>query len=417
MSPDIDWRVGDGAERETITSSTPARRSRRRWLVVIVVIFGVGLGIAYRSIPDPAPPPIPTPTLSPTPPRRPIPAKLFDTIDREAQALAAGDSEAYRETRTQATSDVLELQRQSFVAWGRPPGDRPLYTLVDFNLLTATSAWVDVRQFREGRYFRETRFYYYEGERWLHGSTNRSLWSDQKESLQTSHFDVTYAVEDRDILSPTLQQLEEDYQALCRDLGCAAVGRELTFTVKVKPDEVSYLYPAGSGNIGIQLASPRVTGFFESGRAYTWENNFIHGLLAEEIGKRVLSLQLDGATAYEQPGSGLLWTGISWALNRLDPLPVEWQEALTDLQRKPLLSLGTLWEIGEIDEPGLAMAQLYYLLRFIEQEHGAAAVTRLLVAINSAKSLSEATENGLGVPFAEFDQKWQAWAKANIPGQ
>src|SRR5512138_2367953 len=120
MSPDIDWRVGEGAERETITSSTPARRSRYWMLIVIVVIFGVGLGIAYRSIPDQVPPPTPTPTLSPTPPRRPIPAKLFDTIDREAQALAAGDSETYRKTRTQATSHLPEFQLQNFVAWGRP---------------------------------------------------------------------------------------------------------------------------------------------------------------------------------------------------------------------------------------------------------------------------------------------------------
>ncbi|CAG0928894.1 hypothetical protein TFLX_01134 [Thermoflexales bacterium] len=419
MSPDIDWHVGEGAERETITNASPLRRSRRRWIaLLLVVILGVGLGTLYRSLPEPAPQPTPLPSATPhlMPSRPAIPAKLFETIDREAQALADGDFDAYLDTQASSTQNRLEVQRQNFVAWGWPQGDRPLYTLVDFNLLTVTSAWVDIRQFREGRYFRETRFYYCEGERWLHGSTNRSLWSGQEGSLQTSHFDVTYAIEDRDVLSPTLRQLEEDYQALCRDLGCTVNGQELTFTLKVKPVEGYYLhsYPVGTGNVEIRLNSLRAAGFFESGRAYTWKSGVApHWALAEELGQRVYGLRFEGATGYEQAGSGLLWAAICWAIDRVDPLPADLFGTLNDLQQRPLLSLETLWEIGEVYEPGLALTQLYHLLRFIEQEYGASAVTRLLGAIDSAKSMSEAIETGLGVSFAEFDQKWQAWVKQN----
>jgi hypothetical protein len=73
-----------------------------------------------------------------------------------------------------------------------------------------------------------------------------------------------------------------------------------------------------------------------------------------------------------------------------------------------------LWEIAKLDEPGLALAQLYQLVRFIEQEYGAPAVTQLLGTIDSTKSLAEAIEAGLHVPFAEFDQNWQAWVKTNL---
>jgi hypothetical protein len=386
--PDIHWHVGEGAERETIANSAPARRSRRWLVVLLVVIFGVGLGVVYRTIPEPTPRPTPAPSPTPRPaPTRPaVPAKLYASIDREAQALADGDFEAYLTTHMPFVPGEVERQRQSFTAWGRPKDDRSLYAIIDFDLRTEEHAWADIRQFREGRYFRETRFYYHEGERWLRSSNpDIFLWGNLEESVQTPHFDVTYAVEDRDVISPTLRQLEEDYQALCRDLGCMALGRELTFTLKMNATNGPYAFPVGVGNRGLRLPSPRVTGFFESGRAYTWKSNFMpHWVLALEIGKRVHGLRFDGATDYDQPGSGLLWAVIFWAIDRIDPLPAEFQRLLGDLKQKPLLSLETLWEIGEIDEPGLALAQLYHLVHFIEQEYGASAVTHLLGAIASA---------------------------------
>jgi len=305
-----------------------------------------------------------------------------------------------------------EARRQNFTAWGRPGDDRALYGIVDFELRT-DSAWADIRQFREGRYFRETRFYFRKSDRWLRlTGPDIFQWSGPKERVQTPHFAVTYAIEDRDVISATLRQLEEDYQALCRDLGCASLEHELTFTLKMSAGEGPYAYPAGAGNSEIRLPSPRVTGFFESGRVYGWGNNITHWVLALEIGRRVYGLRFDGATDYDQPGSGLLWAVIFWAIDRIDPLPAEFQRLLGDLKQKPLLSLETLWKIGEIDEPGLALAQLYHLVHFIEQEYGASAVTHLLGSIDSAKSLADAIENGLDVPFAEFDQKWQAWINA-----
>jgi hypothetical protein len=409
MSPDIHWHISDEAEPVTMATAAPARRALRGWLaIVIVVVLGVGLGVAYHSIPEPAP----RPTLIPSPTRPVIPAALYQTIDREAQALADGDFEAYRETWTQAALDLMEEPQQHFMAWGRPKNDRPLYTLVDFDLLTAASAWVDIRQFREGRYFRETRFYYQRGDRWLHGSSDHSLWSGQEEILQTLHFDVTYAVEDRDVISPTLRQLEEDYQALCHDLGCVSSEHALTLTLKLKGTEVSYTYPANPAE-EIHLPSPRVMGFFESGRAYSWNDRYASyaysALLQATIGRG------HGTLDFDRPGDGLLWTAGIWALNRIDPFPAETLDMLELRQQQPLLSLETLWEIGGANESGPALIQLYQVVRFIEQEYGAAAVTHLLEAIDSAQSMPEVIEDGLGVPFEEFDQKWQVWI--NTPPQ
>jgi hypothetical protein len=409
MSPDVQWQVGEDQERETIARSTVSRRSRRSWIaILIVVILGAGLGVIYRSLPE-APALTPTPTPSPTPVYAPtpltIPAALYQTIDREAQALADGDFDTYR--RTQALGQAAG-QPDNFEAWGRPRNGDPLYEIVEFNLLSESQAWADIRQFREGRYFRETRFYYYTGGQWRHGTPNITLWSGQTERLQTPHFDVTYALRDRGVLSPTLNQLEADYQSLCHNLGCAALPHELTLTVRFTSVEFPDYYPS---NV-LRLPSPRIIGYYESGRVYSWNHNPVHWILAQAI-----VAQVYGDGKYDRPGGGLLWAGSVWAIEHLDPLPEDLWQQLGDLSQKPLLSLTTLWEVGRLSEPGPALIQLVQLLRFIEHQYGAAAVTQLLGAIGSATSMSTAVETGLGVPFAEFDQQWQAWAKQNIARQ
>lgn len=229
MSPDLHWHIGEDQEREAIHAPTP-RRSRRSWIVIVlVVILGVGLGMAYRSIPEPAPRPTPTPP-PPTPTRPAVPAKLYATIDREAQALADGDVETYLALHVSAGASWIEEQRNRFHAWGRPIGDSPLYTILDFNLRTPTKAWVDIRQFRSDAWFRETRFYQWENDRWLRSVADKFFWSGQTETLDTPHFHAIYALEDRDLVRPVINQLEEAYPQVCRDLGCVEAAAEFTYT-------------------------------------------------------------------------------------------------------------------------------------------------------------------------------------------
>src|SRR5512134_2112130 len=136
--PDIHWHVGEDKDQETIAHASSPRRSRRSWIVVlIVVVLGVGLGAMYRSIPEP--PPRPTPLPSPTRPA--VPAKLYASIDREAQALADGDVETVIALHEPQDAQMTERQRRNLKAWGRPTGDRSLYEIIDFNLRSQTKAW------------------------------------------------------------------------------------------------------------------------------------------------------------------------------------------------------------------------------------------------------------------------------------
>src|SRR5512147_2588306 len=100
--PDMQWHIDEDAEEETSVTVTEPRRSLRWLAILLAVILGVGLGIMYRSVPEPAPRPTAAP--QPTPTRLAIPAKLFETIDREAQALADGDLATYLEVQPSSSS-------------------------------------------------------------------------------------------------------------------------------------------------------------------------------------------------------------------------------------------------------------------------------------------------------------------------
>src|SRR5512139_3472080 len=89
MSPDIEWRVGEEADEETIVQITTRKRSRwRKPIALTAAALGIGLGALYVSIPEP-----PRPFATPTPIATPLPLAppLEQTIDRETRALSNGD--------------------------------------------------------------------------------------------------------------------------------------------------------------------------------------------------------------------------------------------------------------------------------------------------------------------------------------
>ena len=54
---------------------------------------------------------------------------------------------------------------------------------------------------------------------------------------------------------------------------------------------------------------------------------------------------------------------------------------------------------GEIDS----------LIAFVEDTRGPAGVIEFLNALGPARSLDQAIESALNVPYAEFEQQWQRW--------
>ena len=72
-----------------------------------------------------------------------------------------------------------------------------------------------------------------------------------------------------------------------------------------------------------------------------------------------------------------------------------------------------LWDATQINDK-TTYAQAYAVTHFIEQEYGAPVIPKILKSIRTVQSFSDVIETALGVPFAEFDQKWKAWVKTDL---
>jgi hypothetical protein len=139
MSPDLEWRVDDPAGEQTIVK-TPAPRSPRwrSWAIGLVVMLGIGFGVIYRSIPEPDPPalpPTPSPTIVLTPTPTAMPAALYNTIVREAQALADGDRATFDQVLDIQDFNQYQTLVGKFEAWGKPT-DAAFYSILDYRVVS-----------------------------------------------------------------------------------------------------------------------------------------------------------------------------------------------------------------------------------------------------------------------------------------
>jgi hypothetical protein len=182
MSPDIEWHLGEEAERETVTRPTHLAPSRRRWAVIMAIGLGAGLGLLYRSIPEP--PPKPTapsttpwialesfPLPSPTAIVAPAPEALEAAIRRDAVLLAT-----LRGADEVTFDPSLGLMPQAYADWyatlltarGRwvAPASQPLYTVLEAGTLSSGVVWVTVGQSYDGDVYRQTRFYRWQDDGW-----------------------------------------------------------------------------------------------------------------------------------------------------------------------------------------------------------------------------------------------------------
>ena len=422
--PDIQWHVGEDDERETIATPTSARRSRRSWImIVIVVILGAGLGLAYRTIPEPAPRLTPTPpsTSQPTPPAsapQSIPAELYAAINGEAQALADGDAATYLAWQSPREEIAnLEQQLQYFVGWGRPV-DHPLFEIIDYDLLTPTRAWAEVRQYTNKGWFRETRFYRRKNDRWLRSEADPTFWSGETETLDTPHFHAIYAVEDRELVQPSVRALEDIYPQLCRDLGCADAAATLTFTLTLNGTSANELQ-IWSDARQLNFPSPRLTGVFEDSPL---DNNLIWPITVAAVQR----VYYAAASQWNGDADGHIMFNaiIDWALQRMPDGPRRMGVFTAVLKPPDLVPLSQLWGKAYVidqnnqmkmrSDSNVVYAQSALVAAFIEEEYGASAMPKLLKALDTAHSFADMIENGLGISLATFDQKWHSWIRTNL---
>lgn len=425
MSPDLEWRIGEETEQDSDANTSTPRRSRHSW-IAIVVIFGLGMGMVYYTLPGSTqgslPNPWPTPTLRltqpPTPTPPPMPAELYAVIDHEAHALAAGDTATLTALHASQDSSITEWERTYAQAWGKPRDNQPLYTIINYNVNAAT-AWADIRQFRQGRWFRQTRFYNQSDDSWQRSNAAAAFWSGQTATLDTPHFHLSYSSEDQEFAQLWGDQLEFFLSSLCADFGCADAPPTYTFratatgfggfTTLTTGPSISY------DRRTIYTPSPRIAGQYEDFP------------LPEDLGLNlvyVLALATAHRTTYDQPMSyhghdPLLWALSWWAASRAvgrSPanLPHPWVPQFNAAQAQSPLTLDLLWSSSGDNETPPVYGLAYQTVLFIEQEYGASALAHFLKGMRNALSFSDIVENGLGVPYAEFEQKWQAWLKRDV---
>ena len=435
MRPELEWQFGEDNEQPTIKTPPGLLRHWHPLVVVLMVMLGLGLGVLYISVPEPPPRPAPAPALLrptplPTPPAIDQSIRfnlLEDTIRREVQALADGDIKTYMSLQDAADGAWYETQHQTFEPWGRPSGnDLPygaLYFAFDLerDQFAQGQAWLDIRQYRDGAYFRETRFYRWQDNRWVHTHPLLDFWNGAQDDVVTPRFHLQIPLAD-DVFAPLLvSRFERAYAALCSDLLCPAevLSPTKTITVLVSPAlERSSSSIDFADDITLQIPSPRTIGLFDPGDALNPRDP-----LTRLVYQRLLDVllpQLAGGQSrwLSNQNGGLFLEAIAqWELGRRLGVYDTTTSISQDLLAGRKLTLPKyLWDWPIRDGRRLAspQAQANSVIAYIDQAFGADAVLKLLRALGSAGSLSQAIEGSLPVDYNSYERQWQKWINQKL---
>ena len=264
MSPDIEWHVGEDAEQETIARVTTHKPSRwRKPIVLAMAALGIGLGALYVSIPEP-----PRPIAPPTPIATPLPPapSLEQIIDREARALANGDMQTFSGLLDPDDYRWRQDQISSFRPWGAPPSNAEFYRILASDRPDAQHAWADVIQARDGKFFRETRFYRLRDGDWVRTQpvSDPAWWGDET-LIATRYFRLTYTAADEEPARLLAGYLARQSRETCRIFGCNFDEQPPLVNFILQPGELDLSRQRGlrSGSTAtVTLPSPRLAGYY-----------------------------------------------------------------------------------------------------------------------------------------------------------
>jgi Tol biopolymer transport system component len=342
---------------------------------------------------------------------------LHETIDREARALADGDFKAFSSLQDQSDGLWFQTQIRAFQAWGRPSTNvDSLYMVLESGTLSFNQAWADVRQFRNGQYFRETRFYHQVNGQWLRTQPDLSFWSGQQQSLQTQHFDVSYPSEDNAFIQMVAQRFEAAYDRVCADLDCPGDFAPIRLAISPSAEHPDWSDP----DHAIVLPSPRVIGMFDTDDETARRlNDPVTGAAYDSLISRLIQTTLGGITWMSSDptlgGNFFVSAIFYWEYNRVSSHPdasrlLPPPELITNTQ---LVQLESLWDMQSTPSNPEQVASSVIL--FIEQKFGAPSVGRFLRAIAPARSFKQAIEASLGIDEAQFEQQWKDWLRQLPP--
>lgn len=459
MSPDIEWQVGEEAERETIARTTSARRSTRsRWAVIGAIGLGVALALLYRSIPEPTPraiDPLPAPAVI-TSPLSPVPTvdSLAAAVERDALRLASSAGETKHlftfEDAADPYADWYATLQDAFGRWGAPP-TRAVYTIVASGTLSSGTAWVTVRQFRHGGSYWQTRFYRLDHGGWVWTLPDRSFWSGKRAVVSAGDagtigpIAIGHPIEDAPIIGAVFDRFTRAYHDLCEALNCPPPSNRaqlwtpgLTLSLTIKPMFMQPVVQELNGTLYIDLPSPNVVGAYEqngalgdpylsmaydtlidpvvrlaSGDYARWDTNDGGRLFlqASAIWLRArLPNNLYLLDAFFQRES--LWPSLAYLTNGQ---PVSRRaDYVNQLRGTSLIPLTDVWTWPKegtfqaaVDRQALQEAKA--MIIFIEEKYGRAGVIRFLNSLGTARSLETAIKTALAISYTEFDRQWNQW--------
>ncbi len=419
MCPEFEWQIGsDESQRTEVKTPTPRRPSHRQKIFVALAVFlGVGLGVLFVSIPEllkrPEPTPLPTPT---TPPRTLTP--LEATIDREVQALATFDLKTF--VAIQDPDDPWWHQQRFQNGYWEQPKFGPLYTIVDSGTLALNRAWVDVVQYRNGQYFRETRFYRLRDNQWVRTHPFADFWSGEEQTIRTEHFDLVFRAPDTPLVKMVADQFEQIYARTCVNLDCprdraGSLPRLAIMTLIFRPEAG---FDIDWDSKTFVLPSPRVQGlyFLDLSSNLLGNNVSLLGTAYSLVPQFVAQMIAGGDERWSKSQKGSLFVRIiggqetSRILADTDVSDAVVFSYLRDITE--VVPLETLWDITwsyTSTLPNGMVAEAWTVIRFIEKEYGSDEVVKFLHAIGPATSISQAVEAGLSIQYADFEQRWRDW--------
>ena len=357
-----------------------------------------------------------------------MPAALYKTIAREAQALADGDRAAFDQIVDIQNYNHYQALLDNLEAWGQPT-DAALYSILDFRLTATDKAWVEVKQFRVDRFVQEIRFYHLRNGEWRRTDFDPSFWSGRTETSETPHFRFTYFIEDYELIEPLASLLEGDYEQICTDFDCplapmacveglgkqwcSSFPREVEFRLSLNaPIEQEQFHIAENGDLIFTLPSLRQLDQLSFIDRQSDLRNPIAWLHIMRLAYGRVDLQ--GPPPH---GRALVIAAFFREYDRLRQRtgsePLEMPEEFKNLDTANLPSLDSMWSEVDTADADQMYAVAYAVIEYVEQEFGWPAVVKLLKAIGPSKSFADAIETSTGISYVAFEEHWRAWVTVN----
>jgi hypothetical protein len=436
----VEWQIGDGVDEELVVK-TPARaRQWRNDLIALMIMLGGSLGLMYRSIQEPPARPIPTPwAVVHSPPLITDATLIYShtlslqkTIGLEANALADGDLSAFLLIQDRQAIDRLQAVQPSFEPWGHPSQTDAQFGQLYFSIQTFSPvpprdrATADIRQYRNGVYFRETRFYRLENDAWLHTRPDLSFWSGQTAFTRTPHFDLTFPIEDEALIDQVAGRFEAAYLKLCSALNCPLDFRGAALHLVVSP-QTDRVTSYGGLPVTFILPSPRVIGLIDQRidldpakidplDAYTlaaYDGLVIPAAMIAAGGVNRWTKTNDGQLFAEAIA---VWESVRLKINTRFAIPYHKPATTEEYQQlRPLPSLESLWSITpnasffSDDQRLKRRLAARSVIAFIDAQYGAAAVVNFLNQFASENTLPQIVQDTFGVSYSDFEQHWLKW--------